>query len=397
MFSLEFSTLVCGLFGSAMLCAVLLSVLMIPRLRKVSRRVKADSASLADGDGVTDYPPVSVIVTADDDARNLAVLLPQLLGQDYPAAMEVIVVDNGEGSPTETVVARLQGDHPNLYLTYAPANSRNLSRKKLAVTIGVKAARYDCLLLTCGNCRVASPLWLRAMCRHFAAGKEIVAGYSRPLPADDAVGRPESRLAAFDRVRSVVEWVVPAMKGRVWRADGNNLGYTRRLFYENKGFQRSLNLKYGDDDIFVSEIATRSNCAVELSTDAVVDELEQDVARAHRLDRIRRDFTASMLPGASRRLWALMSWLWWGYIVCAVLTVLSALPSIVPLIAVTVVSVALALGSGFAWRSAMRSLASRPLCLTVAWFMTVHPIYTLVYKVRGRRARHSNFTWTTEK
>lgn len=398
MFSLEFPALVCGLLGGALSCAVVLAVLMIPRLVRVRRRVASDASLLAEADdAVREYPAVSVIVTADDDARNLSDLLPQLLSQDYPAPMEVIVVDSGEGSPTETVVARLQGDHPNLYLTYVPARSRNLSRKKLAVTLGVKAARYDCLLLTCGNCRVCSSLWLRAMCRHFAEGREVVAGYSRPVPADSDGGRGESRAQAFDRVRSQVEWLVPAMRGRMWRADGNNLGYTRRLFYENKGFQRSLNLKYGDDDIFVREIATADNCAVELSPESMVDELEQDVARAHRLDGIHREFTASMLPGGSRRVWALMSWLWWGYLCLGAAAAALSWPSLIPLAVVAVVWIGLAVATGLVWRGTMRALKSRPLCLTVAWFVTVHPFHTLARRIRARRFRYTNFTWTTEK
>lgn len=399
MFTIDIPLLAWCLAGATVVMAALTAGLLVPRLLRVGRRVAEDTASVEAGECAGE-PAVSVIVTADDDAANLAVLLPQLLGQDYGGPMEVIVVDNGEGSPAETVVARLQGDHPNLYLTYAPAHSRNISRKKLAVTIGVKAARYDCLLFTCGNCRIASPLWLRAMARHFAAGADVVAGYSVPLPAaveDGAGARGESRRAAFDRVRGAVQWLVPAMKGRLWRADGNNMGYRRDLFYANKGFQRSLNLKYGDDDIFMSEISRNRDVAVELSRQSMVEQRVNDMARAHRLSRIHRDFTARYLNGASRRLWGLMSWMWLGCLGCGVAAAAVGLPSLLPAIAVVVIWVAMAAAAGTAWRRCSAALMSRRLCVTVAWFMTVHPLYTLAYKIRGRRARATNFTWTTEK
>ena len=398
MLSLEFSTVFYCLAGGALLCAIMSLVLMIPRLRRVSKRVVSDSENVAASVDDSAYPPVSVIVTAGDDSRSLERLLPQLLGQDYPAPMEVIVVGDGEGGPAETVVARLQNDYQNLYLTYAPANSRNLSRKKLAVTIGVKAARYDHLMLTCGNCSIGSPLWLRAMCRHFACGCGVVAGYSLPVGADTDEGVcGEVRFHAFDRVRSAVEWLAPACGGRLWRADGNNLGYARKLFYENKGFQRSLNLKYGDDDIFVREISTGVDCALELSRESMVEVVEHDLSRAHRLERIRRDFTASMLPGASRRMWAFMSWLWWGFIGLGVGACVVGLPSLIPVAAMSVVVVAMVLAAGLAWRRTMKSLNSRPLCMTVAWFITIHPLYTFAYRLLGRRERATNFTWTTEK
>ena len=134
MLSLEFSTVFYCLAGGALLCAIMSLVLMIPRLRRVSKRVVSDSENVAASVDDSAYPPVSVIVTAGDDSRSLERLLPQLLGQDYPAPMEVIVVGDGEGGPAETVVARLQNDYQNLYLTYAPANSRGTSISATSAT-----------------------------------------------------------------------------------------------------------------------------------------------------------------------------------------------------------------------------------------------------------------------
>ena len=400
MFSIEFSFLEYCLAGGALCLSVVLLSLLLPRLLRVRRQVMADGAVMASvaetADDATPYPPVSVIVTADDDAWNLSTLLPDLLAQDYPAPMEVIVVDNGEGGPSQTVVAQLQPEHPNLYLTFAPSRSRNLSRKKLAVTLGVKAAGYEHLILTNGNCRIASPLWLRAMCRHFADGKDVVVGYSYPAPADADDAR-ESRGAAFSRVRGALQWLGSAIKGNVWRADGNNLGYTRSLFYANRGFQSSLNLKYGDDDIFIREIATPENSAVELSPESFVEELEQDLPRAHRLDRIHRDFTARRLPSGPRRWWGLISIVWCCYLLVTAAVIVVGLPSLVPLIAASVLALITGLTVDIFWRRTMGALASRKLCLTVGWFLTVHPFSTLAYRIRGRRARYTNFTWTTEK
>lgn len=384
--------------GGALVCALAFMALLFPRLARVRRAVGADTSALEHTAGENSgFPPVSVIVTADNDAWNLPVLLPQILGQDYPAPLEVIVVDNGDGGPSETVVASLQSDFPNLYLTYAPANSRNLSRKKLALTLGVKAARYDHLIFTCGNCRIDSPLWLRAMARHFAEGKEIVAGYSSPAPASPEDSRAESRTEAFSRVRGAVQWLAPAIGGCLWRADGNNLGYTRRLFYDNKGFQRSLNLKYGDDDIFVSEIARPDNSTVELSVESMVTELVPDSARAFRQHKLHRDFTARYLRKGPRLVWGLMSWLWWGWLGLSAAAAVAGLPSLVPLIGVAAVWIALWLTVGWQWRSAMAALGARRLFLTVVWFVTIHPFITLAYRIRGRRNRYNNFTWTTEK
>mgnify|MGYP007083028735 CR=1 FL=1 len=47
--------------------------------------------------------------------------------------------------------------------TYVPSDARYLSRRKLAFTLGVKAAKYDILLFTEANCQPLNDQWLSAM------------------------------------------------------------------------------------------------------------------------------------------------------------------------------------------------------------------------------------------
>ncbi|WP_286332008.1 glycosyltransferase [Duncaniella freteri] len=238
----------------------LLSVLVISALyllfgfrhyvSSVSRQVAADnerSLNYADSGSTTDaagYPPVSVIVYSEDDASNLEILLPQILEQDYPAPFEVIVVNDGAISSTKDVIARLEQRYYNLYMTFTPQESRSLSRKKLAVTLGIKAAKYNVLVHTTGNCQIPSGQWLKRMASHFSPSTDIVLGYAIPA-VSDGVDEPWKRLHSFDRVRSDVEWLSWAIAGRPYRGDGCNIAYRREMFFRNKGFSRSLDLKYG--------------------------------------------------------------------------------------------------------------------------------------------------------
>ena len=49
--------------------------------------------------------------------------------------------------------------------------------KKLAVTIGIKAARHDHLIMTDADCYPRSDQWLQLMASHLSGKKEIVLGY----------------------------------------------------------------------------------------------------------------------------------------------------------------------------------------------------------------------------
>lgn len=394
-YSLEVKPVVWVLLGVMAVCMVLIAALMWPRLRRVTAAVKRDDADMeedtpADGD----YPAVSVIVYSQADGNNLRTLLPQILNQDYPAEMEVIVVNDESADDTQTIVGELEMRYPNLYMTFAPERSRNLSRRKLSITLGIKAARFDALLLTHGNCRVESPLWMRSMMRHLAGGrKEVVIGYAEECGPD---GEPDTdrrrRRRAFDMLWHSVRYLSSALRHRPFMADGRNLAYTRRLFFEHKGFSRTLNLNYGDDDIFVNEIATGANTAVELSHASRVLSLEQSPAKLHDTYRQRRDFTAGYLPRRSYRAMGFTSLLWWLWPLAGAGAVVLSLPSLVVAAAVLVLGTAFCLIHGSIWRKCSRALGLRPLRLTVPWFSWHRPMRTLRHRLHARKFRKSNYT-----
>src|SRR6266536_1533174 len=53
------------------------------------------------------WPDVVAVVPARNEAEMLPVTLPALLGQDYPGALTVIVVDDGSSDGTGEVAARI--------------------------------------------------------------------------------------------------------------------------------------------------------------------------------------------------------------------------------------------------------------------------------------------------
>ena len=59
-----------------------------------------------------------------------------------------------------------------------PDSSRYISRKKLAVTLGIKASKYEWLVFTNANCMPQSNQWLRLMARNFTSRTQVVLGYS---------------------------------------------------------------------------------------------------------------------------------------------------------------------------------------------------------------------------
>lgn len=378
----------------AVAAAITILYILLPRLRKIfAASHDAENCPILD---TADYPGVSVVIYARDHAFNLPDLIRSIYAQDYPGPIEVVTVCDlsGYDNADSEAAGPLQSEFPTLKVTYIPADSRSLSRKKLAVTLGIKASSQPFVAMTCGNCSIPSSDWLRRMMTHAAEGKSVVVGASTMRSTDDEAD-PNATLRGFDEVWQSVRSIGSALSGHPHRATGNNLIYSRDLFFNNCGFATSLNLNYGDDDLFVNEIATGNNTAVELSANSIVEVLEPNPARAYRLDRLHRDFTARYLPQKPRMAMSAASWGWWIWLIASVAAVVTGLPSLIPAIAVLIIALGLCVPLMIRWRKAAVALrASAAACLSVPLLMLWHPIYNLGFRIQGLRHRYDNYTWS---
>ena len=340
-------------------------------------------------------PSASIVIYSNDEASNLARLLPQVLEQDYNAQFEVIVVNDGSAESTSDVVSELQMIYPNLYLTYTPDRSRNLSRKKLALTLGIKAARYEVVVLLNANSRVNSNRWLSLITRNFTPGIDVVIGYATPMVGTDKfTGR---RRRAFDRVAEAVTYLSAAIGNNPFRGFGYNLAYRRECFFNNKGFSRSLNLHYGDDDVFINEITNKHNTAVELADDSIVECLFYHPVDSHNELKRRYNYTAKYLRKGPRLFFGFCSFTAWVWLLTSIAAILSALPNLLNVATTTAIVLIITFGLWIplitTWRKAMKALKSRSLMLTIPWFVLTRPFINAYYKIKNRINYRRNHTW----
>lgn len=221
---------------------------------------------------------VSVIVCAKNEEDNLRDYLQALMTQDYPV-YEVIVVNDGSIDNTRTYLEYWQQRYRNLKLTFVPIGARVTSTKKLAITLGAKAAQYDYLLLTDADCRPESTHWISEMMKGFARPSVSAAvsqrsGLSAKRSVSEAVSivlgfgayfvKPGvlNRMIQFDTLFNGLQYLGMAASGHPYMGVGRNLAYSKQLFFNHGGFVGILNNRAGDDDLFVNREATAANTAV---------------------------------------------------------------------------------------------------------------------------------------
>lgn len=334
----------------------------------------------------------SIIVYSNDQSAELESLLPQLLSQQYEPGYEVIVVNEGDSPRVRAVVEDLQLSHRNLYLTFTPDGARNLSRKKLALTLGIKAARYPVAVMTAAGASVGSDRWLARIMQHFTADGpvEIVLGYAAFDPAED--GGAARRVRSFDHVTESASWIADAIGRHPWRGTEYNLAYRRDIFFRNKGFSRHLNLRYGDDDIFVSEIAARSNTEVELSDDSVVTVTGGD-SRIGTLERsARRRFTERFIRRRPHVLDAVGRW---SYLAALLLPFAAvALDRTNTFVWICAAGVLLCWYlSGMVWCNVMTALRGRRLILSLPFIAAFAPLRRVYRRLYALAHRTKRYTW----
>ncbi len=210
-------------------------------------------------------PPVSVVVLLDDSLAFVEGTLPLLLEQDYEA-FEVVVVDLGSSTEVAEALQEQQARYPHLRCTRINPDRKFKTRRKLALTVGIKAARYPNILFTEMACIPASEKWLSLMAKGFTTG-QVVIGYA-------GIARKKgvfNRWIRCVRLMVSMRYLSSAIRRRAYKASAGNMGFTSALYFENRGYNY-LNLNVGDDDLFVQKITRANNTAVVLHPDAAVHE-----------------------------------------------------------------------------------------------------------------------------
>lgn len=223
--------------------------------KKEAKKVKSEISTLS---------PVSIIIYAKNESENLQANLPSILTQNYPN-YEVIVVNDGSTDESEEVLKRFEAEYKHLYHTYIPEEAKYLSRKKLALTVGIKAAKNDVLLFTEANCHPLTDGWIKAMATNFVEDKSFVLGYCSYGPHKGFL----HKLIAYDNLITGLQYLSSALAKSPYTANGRNLAYRKEEFFKRKGYYNSLNLHAGDDDLFVNEAATKKNTSVEYCADSL--------------------------------------------------------------------------------------------------------------------------------
>jgi glycosyltransferase involved in cell wall biosynthesis len=208
--------------------------------------------------------PVSVIVCAKNEAKNLTRLIPKLIEQKYKQ-FEIVLINDSSSDNTLEVMDSFKKICTNIKVVNIVNNEAFWGNKKYALTLGIKAASYDFLLFTDADCVPKSKHWITSMCSHFTNDKTIIIGYGAYAKKQKSV---LNKLIRYETLLTAIQYFSYAKIGLPYMAVGRNLAYRKDVFFKANGFIRHLKIRSGDDDLFVNEVATSKNTNICFAKDS---------------------------------------------------------------------------------------------------------------------------------
>jgi len=214
---------------------------------------------------VSRHNPVSVVICARDEDENIARNLPGVLVQQYGSSWEVVVVNDNSLDDSKYILQELKKTFKSLHVVDLTQEAKLISGKKYPLSIGIREAKHEVILLTDADCVPGSETWIQKMQDAYDDGIEVVLGYGAYHKRRGLL----NKLIRFETFHTALQYLSYALAGIPYMGVGRNLSYKKGLFIRHKGFSSINHIPSGDDDLFINKVATKENTAVVIDPEAV--------------------------------------------------------------------------------------------------------------------------------
>ncbi len=225
-------------------------------------------------------PTVSIIIAAHNELKNLRLLIPKLLEQEY-LHFEIIVALDRCTDGSATYLKEIQAS----FLQYVEIEETpsDWNAKKFALTQAIKNANNDWLLFTDADCIPLSKGWISSFSKQMKASINILIGYS-PYRQESSI------LSSYIRFESFITgflYLSTAISSRPYMAVGRNMAIRKLFFLSVKGYESFKSTQGGDDDLFIQKNAKSDNTKVVLDTDSIVETYPKSSWKAYFNQKMR--------------------------------------------------------------------------------------------------------------
>lgn len=211
--------------------------------------------------------PVSIIICARNEEKNISLCLKTIVGQNYErAAMQIILVDDASADGTATIAENIL-KHSGI--AYKIISNTEHKGKKRSITEAMNFTSHRLIVLRDADTFITSTLWLQTISDFFKKqGCDLIIG---PVQ----VANSWNFLWGFEAIETNVLSVFTtgsAYFRAPFLSNGANLIFTKSIFEKTAGFGSHLHIASGDDILFMEDVKKIPdvNIAYLKSKDAIV-------------------------------------------------------------------------------------------------------------------------------
>jgi glycosyltransferase involved in cell wall biosynthesis len=210
--------------------------------------------------------PVSVIICAKNEEKNIGSLIELLLNQNYPN-YEILIIDDASSDKTQEIIEGYELSNSKIKLVKVKNNEAFWGNKKWALTLGIKASKHENLLFIDADCKPNSENWIQKMVENFTKDKTIILGFS---PYQKIKNSWLNKLIRYETFLTALQYFSWAKAGKPYMGVGRNLAYKKTDFFNQNGFISHMKIHSGDDDLFINAAANINNLSIEFSKQSFV-------------------------------------------------------------------------------------------------------------------------------
>lgn len=208
--------------------------------------------------------PVSVVICARDEANNLMKNLPGILIQQYKSSHEVVLVNDNSTDESRYLIDEFKKTFKAINHIELTQEAKMIIGKKFPLSMGIRSAKYEIVLLTDADCVPASEFWIQKMQDAYKDNTEIVLGYGAYHKKPGIL----NKLIRFETFHTALQYLSYALAGKPYMGVGRNLSYKKEVFLRNKGFSSINQIPSGDDDLFINQVANSKNTTIVIDHNA---------------------------------------------------------------------------------------------------------------------------------
>lgn len=189
-------------------------------------------------------PSVSVVIPITNQSSTLKEIIPALFNQRYDGRFEVIVINQDSTNHITNELEELKEHYEKLRSISISNTLKQISLRKLAITLGVKSARNEWVILLNPETTPSSVDWLNTFASQLTDDVDMVSAYYNYTYDDEH--KNISKQLICDRIKDFNLKIYALAHNVVLGCNDANLAIRKKSFLDSEGFSDCLELPHSE-------------------------------------------------------------------------------------------------------------------------------------------------------